>query len=1058
MRNLLPYYIIVAIGFSLQPAFLSAQTGENWWKREFTIGLNLDPPQRTSKPGWNSSVLWDSVSSAGFNLSVGLQYKHGVRTDTVHPATRAANSNVRYLYHDGNFMKKSVASSLVEISKQFSANSGFSGVHVKDEPTQANSDTVLALIRALHDSFSDKLFFVNLFPTYYFPKDSFNNYKEYVHTFLSDTTLFQVVCFDNYFPNNCFTDFPASDSVKRYYSNISLLRRMSGNRPLWSYVLTTEKRLTEKNIDWQQAFIRLSAFAPLAYGCNGLIYYTFDTRDGGYLLRDFSYSVENTKAWEEPLYFCAQDNEAELFIGRFCNNDTGRYDIAIKSDSLKGSWWVKFAEATAESTPSETWDHTFTDFGLRNNTEAFIGDWDDDGLDEFIALVRNDGRLLVSRTLGAWQHSIVLSDFFDVKSESIDRSNLAVGHFDSGILSDFCIAWPNNDTCYNVRIYLNYQPFTGTFASYTDMKCNCLLHLYTSPSGNLYAFTDKKVYAFDKASGTWDNGTGLHIKGGEKPDHFWIESDDYNHDRFFIQTKDGKMYSSGQLDLYNLNQSYSSYSAADLSLYTLKNYKTGNYDVYGVQRNRNYGSPALLDYNHNTTERFAMVKEINCYIRENLAPIVLNSRWIGTWHSTIPPGEIDSLVDVIDSSAPILKGMDGSLVAGLFEQSDTAFYLLVVNRQETTTPICRILLRGNRTRHVAMLPRINGANSTLTATFRPDSMDTELIWENMTGGECVALRVTPPHSHKCKDDFDGDGISELLSTYSLSNNNVCQRIFFSFSNYADTITYTFPFTPQRVPAYTASADFDGDGRGDISLLDGASGKWWFRMSHNEYALASVNINTDSVAMPFVGDYNGDGCADLCYRKDKKELLFVRLSDNGIFTEDSIIYVGYGTSHSTRSICGDYDGNGSDDIALYRSDNKRQLMIDYTMPYNPGLCLGQWNCIYAIDTIDVCSDVREICVTAGDFDGDGLCDLCVANLPSNTMYIDFGYNGFSSWEVSAPIPVQLLYTPCEVRSGDYDGDGLDDICYVYKREYPAFSMQFCIDLAYNGFHGKDMWIP
>ena len=111
MRNLLPYYIIVAIGFSLQPAFLSAQTGENWWKREFTIGLNLDPPQRTSKPGWNSSVLWDSVSSAGFNLSVGLQYKHGVRTDTVHPATRAANSNVRYLYHDGNFMKKSVASS-----------------------------------------------------------------------------------------------------------------------------------------------------------------------------------------------------------------------------------------------------------------------------------------------------------------------------------------------------------------------------------------------------------------------------------------------------------------------------------------------------------------------------------------------------------------------------------------------------------------------------------------------------------------------------------------------------------------------------------------------------------------------------------------------------------------------------------------------------------------------------------------------------------------------------------------------------------------------------------
>ena len=92
MRNLLPCCIIVAICFSLQSEYLSAQTRGYWWNREFTIGLNLDPPQHTSKPGWNNKALWDSVSSAGFNFSVGLQYKHGLKKDTVHPATRAANA------------------------------------------------------------------------------------------------------------------------------------------------------------------------------------------------------------------------------------------------------------------------------------------------------------------------------------------------------------------------------------------------------------------------------------------------------------------------------------------------------------------------------------------------------------------------------------------------------------------------------------------------------------------------------------------------------------------------------------------------------------------------------------------------------------------------------------------------------------------------------------------------------------------------------------------------------------------------------------------------------
>lgn len=1060
MRYLLSCCIIAFIGLTLRPEQLSAQANEgHWWETDFTIGLNLDPPQQTSKSDWSSEALWDSVRNAGFNLSVGLQYKHGQRKDTVTPAKRASNAGVKYLYHDGNFMTKNVAHLVGEISDLFSENPYLSGVHVKDEPTQTQTDTVTKIIIALDKSFPDKLFFVNLFPTYYFPKDSFNKYEEYARAFLSDTIPLQVVCFDNYFPNSLFTDFPAADSIKRYYSNLSLLRRMSGNRPLWSYVLTTEKRLIEKSLAWQQAFIRLSAFAPLAYGCKGLIYYTFDTRDGGFLFRDYSYNNKSgDKSWKKPLYFCAQDQDAELFIGRFRSNNTGRYDVALKSDSLRGSWWVKFAEIAADSLHSDTWDRTFSDFGLRNNTEAFIGDWDNNGLDEFLAFVRNTGRLLVSRTLGGWQHNIILTDFPQEKAASIDRSRLEVGRFNNNNLSDFCIAWPEEGTRYTVRTYLDYQTSTGTFASYEDTTYDSLMHLYVCPYGNLYAFTQRMVYKFDSESETWDNGIALLIKSGEKPDHFWIEKGFNSENIYLVQTTEGEMYSKN-VNKDSLNQPNSAYSSSELALYTLMNNITGDYDIYGVQHKKNYGYPALLDYNQNTTERFAMVKKINRYIHENLAPIVFNSRWAGAWHSTRPSGEIDSLVQVVDHRTPLLKSMDEGLLAGFFEQSDTVYYLFVVNQQETTRPTCRIQLRCNRVGRVSMLPRIDGADNTFTATFRPDSLDTELTWENMAGGECVALRITtPPCNIRVKDDFDSDGLSDLLFTDTLSNNNVRQRILLSSSNYTDTLTYTFPFTSQGVPAYTASANFDGDGRGDISLLDGASGKWWFRMSRDEYALTAVDINTDSVAMPFVGDYNGDNCADLCYRKDKEERLFIQLSDNGIFTEDSITYIGYGTSHSTRPVCGDYDGNGSDDIALYRSDHLRQLLIDNTIPTLSGLALGEWNSIYSLDTIAVSPDVCDISVTSGDFDGDGLSDLCAANFLSNRMYINFGYNGFGSWDVSAPITVHSLYTPYEVNSGDYNNDGTDDVCYVYKRVNSPSRMLFSIDFACNGFHGEDMQIP
>lgn len=1039
----------------VQSENLYAQTESRWWEQEFTIGINLDPPHSTSTIGWNSDALWDSVFVAGFNLSVGTQYEHGNHTDMTPPEEKARLRNIRYLHYDESFVlpDMDVDVAVAEKTTFLATNTDFSGLHVKDEPSDKDTTTIREVVRELRSANPNKLFLVNLFPTYY--RDDFENYNGYARSYLSDTTLLQVVCFDNYYPNSLFTDNP-NDGTPQYYSNLALLRQLSGSRPMWSYVLTTEKRVVSQSTDWQRAFLRISAFAPLAYGAKGLIYYTFDTPDGGRLYRDFNY--EKDWGWEAPLYFEIQDIDAEVFIGRFRANTTGYYDVAVKSDSLNGCWLVKFAESSTGIPASDEWDYTFREFGKRSYTEPFIGDWDNNGFDEFLAFVR-DGRLLVSYTLGGWQHYIPLQEFPMQKATAIHRSKLVVGRFDNDNAVDFCIAWQEEGERYTVRTYWDYQTSNNAFTSYTDMTCDSLLHLYTSSSGELYAFTRGSVYSFKKASGYWDDGSGISIEkrdnnenSEEEADHFWIEEENWDK-KYFTQTTEGEIYGGNNAEEIKLNVFNSSHSTNLLSIHSLKNHENGKYDIYGIPRKQYLGYPALLDSRQQTTERYEMVKNINCYIRDILAPVVLSSNWVGAWHSRIPPNEVDSLVQVVNANTPWLKGMDDKLMVGLFEQTDTTCYLLVVNQDNDNYQHRRVVLRGNQMGRVTLLPRIDTGSTELFVTFRPDSMDTVVEWTGMTGGECVALRLIRTPLQKVNDDFDGDGQSDLFVTDTLGSDSIRQKVYLSSRNYTNLpLMYSFP-NSTNIPAYTASADYDGDGMCDFSLLDGASNRWWFRMSASAYQLLSVVIDSDGKAIPFVGDYNNDNCADLCYRSDKDENIRLLFSDNGLFTGEPLFYNLYGSSYSTYPTCGDWNGDGVDDLSLYRADHC--LLIDYSNDNSSGL--GHWNNVLSLQPMDGTYDFSSLFVTNGDYDGDGICDLCLVSLSSGMMYLDLGHSGFGSWDISSSLPVTVPnFVLNDVRCGEYDGDSIADICFKYKN-YSSGENMFIVDLAYNGFHGDDMKI-
>jgi FG-GAP-like repeat len=199
----------------------------------------------------------------------------------------------------------------------------------------------------------------------------------------------------------------------------------------------------------------------------------------------------------------------------------------------------------------------------------------------------------------------------------------------------------------------------------------------------------------------------------------------------------------------------------------------------------------------------------------------------------------------------------------------------------------------------------------------------------------------------------------------------------------------------RFSSRQTKADFDGDGRTDISVFRPSDGHWYSRDSStgNQSAIP-WGWPTD---IPVPGDYDGDGRADAAIFRPSTGFWHIRNSRNGWATS---IQWGWSTD---RPMPGDYNGDGRTDLAVYRpSTSTWYIYIPVT---------GTWNAIQW-------GWVGDTPIT-GDFDGDGRTDIAVYRPYNAGWYIRNSSTGAMTsalwgWSTDIPIP------------GDYDGDGRTDI--------------------------------
>jgi len=272
-------------------------------------------------------------------------------------------------------------------------------------------------------------------------------------------------------------------------------------------------------------------------------------------------------------------------------------------------------------------------------------------------------------------------------------------------------------------------------------------------------------------------------------------------------------------------------------------------------------------------------------------------------------------------------------------------------------------------------------------------------------------------------DFNGDGIMDLAAADGPNN-----RVLVMLGKGDGTFQTAVPYQVGTTPSSLISADFDNDNKLDIAVADSDGGIYVLQGNgdgtfHVDPIISVAGSGPWDLA---VGDFNGDGKLDLACVNQTSNTVSIFLGNGnatfngeGFFQPPATIATNPGPS---QIAVGDFNGDGILDLAVA---NFGGFMGDTVSVF-----IGKGNGTFQ-PKVDYSTNLAPLSVVTADFNGDGKLDLAVAASCGSSspcgrpgvVSILLG-NGDGTFQNHTDYPAGWF--PYTVIAGDFNGDGKLDV--------------------------------
>jgi hypothetical protein len=262
-------------------------------------------------------------------------------------------------------------------------------------------------------------------------------------------------------------------------------------------------------------------------------------------------------------------------------------------------------------------------------------------------------------------------------------------------------------------------------------------------------------------------------------------------------------------------------------------------------------------------------------------------------------------------------------------------------------------------------------------------------------------------------DFNGDGVPDLVVANDGSND-----VSVLLGNGDGSFQPARSFAAGNVPLSVAVGDFNGDGIDDLAVANSQSNDVSVLLGNGDGSFQPAR-NYAAGTHPFglaVGDFTGDGISDLAVTNYTTLGSVSVLLGNGDGTFQAPVSYATGDhsqagDNSSSVVIGDFTGDGIPDLAVANDSSTGPVSV----------LLGNGDGTFQ-PARNFLGGSGSQALAAGDFTGDGTLDLAVANLSGNVSVL-LG-NGDGTFPAAANFVLGI--SPQSVAVGDFNGDGIPDL--------------------------------